>query len=158
MLDTRPTYQIASPSIRPYVQPLWPGALAMQFGTRDEEGRRIGLADDHLSGRFLLLAFLSDPNSEQAIPLLRSLADLEPRLDAANATVIAISAASDAAHNKELKRAAGFPWPMACVPGVAFSRHTACTREVIRPPGWFWSRHTGRSAHGSTWSRTQAQR
>ena len=31
MADTRPSYQIAAPSIRPYVQPLWPGALAMPW-------------------------------------------------------------------------------------------------------------------------------
>lgn len=96
------------------MQPLWPGALAMPIATRDEEGRRINLADDHLSGHYLLLVFLSDPHSEQTIPLLRSLADLEAQFDAANATAIAISASSDATCNKELKRAAGFPWPVAC--------------------------------------------
>ena len=114
MADTRPTYQISAPSIRPYVQPLWPGALAMPFETRDEQGRKLGLADDHLSGHFLLLAFLGDPSREVAVPLLRSLADLEAPLEAVNATVIAVSASSDAAHNRQLKREAGFPWPVVC--------------------------------------------
>lgn len=112
MADTRPTYQIAAPLIAPYVQPLWPGALALGFDTRDEQGRRIGLADDHLSGRPLLLAFLSDPASERTPALLRALAQIEPRLEAAGAGVIAISASTDAARNRELKRAAGFASPV----------------------------------------------
>ena len=97
MADTRPTYQIASPSIRPYVQPLWPGALAMPFETRDEEGRKISLADDHLSGHYLLLAFLSVPDSDAATNLLRALAQCEGRFDAAGATILAVSASADAA-------------------------------------------------------------
>jgi len=112
MADNRPTYQISSPAIRPYVQTLWPGALALPIDTRDEQGRKISMADDHLSGHFLLLAFLGDPQGDTAVPLLQSLAGLEPQLEAANASVIAISASSDAAHNRHLKRAAGFPWPI----------------------------------------------
>ncbi|UIP06825.1 redoxin domain-containing protein [Erythrobacter sp. SDW2] len=124
MPDTRPTYQISSPSILPYVQPLWPGALATPFETRDEDGRNIGPADDHLSGRFLILAFLSDPDGDETMALLRALADLGDRLDAANATVIAVSAAGDARRNREMKRAAGFPWPIACdAPGAIFASY-----------------------------------
>lgn len=116
MADTRPTYQISAPSILPYVQPLWPGALAMGFETRDEQGRKLNLADDHLSGKYMLLAFLSDPGSAAATTLLRELAALEPTFDAVNATVLAISASSDAAFNKGLKRDGSFPWPVACDP------------------------------------------
>lgn len=112
MADTRPSYQIAAPLIRPYVQPLWPGALAMPFDTRDEQGRKIALADDHLSGRYLIMAFLGDPDSERTAALLSALAGMEARLEAANATVLAISASSDAAANKARKRAAGFGWPI----------------------------------------------
>ena len=119
MADTRPTYQISAPSIRPYVQPLWPGSLAVGFETRDEQGRRLTLADDHLSGHFLLLAFLSEPYGDEAAALLRGIAECEAGLDAANATVIAVSASSDAARNRELKRATGFPWPIACDPSGA---------------------------------------
>lgn len=114
MADNRPTYQIAAPSIQPYVQPLWPGALPTSFETLDQEGRNINLADDHLSGQFLLLVFLSEPDGEQAVSLLRSVAALEAEIGAANATVLAISASTNARSNKEAKRAAGFPWPVAC--------------------------------------------
>ncbi len=86
----------------------------MPFDTRDEEGRRISLNDDHLSGNYLLLVFLSDPHGEDTIPLLRSLADLERQFAATNATAIAISASTDATRNREMKSAAGFPWPVAC--------------------------------------------
>lgn len=112
MADTRPSYQIAAPSIRPYVQPLWPGALAMPFDTRDEQGRKIGLADDHISGQYLVMAFLADPEHERTVSLLRALAQLEDRLAAAGATVLAISASSDATANTARKRAAGFNWPV----------------------------------------------
>ncbi|MCZ8135445.1 MAG: redoxin domain-containing protein [Porphyrobacter sp.] len=112
MADTRPSYQIAAPSIRPYVQPLWPGALAMPFDTRDEQGRKIGLADDHISGKHLIMAFLGDPESERTAALLSALAGMEARLEAAHATVLAISASSDAAANKARKRDAGFGWPI----------------------------------------------
>lgn len=116
MADIRPSYEIASPSIRPYVQPLWPGALAMPFDTRDEEGRRIGLADDHLSGQYLLLVFLGEPEHERTVPLLRALAGLEAQFDAARATVLAVSASTDAARNRAMQREAGFPWHVASDP------------------------------------------
>ena len=60
MSDTRTTYELAAELIGAYVQPLWPGALAMPFELHDENGRRIAMADDHLSGRHLLLVFLND--------------------------------------------------------------------------------------------------
>jgi predicted 2-oxoglutarate/Fe(II)-dependent dioxygenase YbiX/peroxiredoxin len=124
MADPRPTYQLSAPSIRPYVQPLWPGALAMPFESRDEQGRRLGLADDHVSGCTMLLVFLGDPDSAQAIPLLRSLAGLEAQFEATSATMIAISASSDAARNRQLKREAGFPWPIVCdAPGGIFASY-----------------------------------
>lgn len=114
MADSRPTYDLSAPSIRPYVQELWPGALATPFQTRDEEGRGIALADDHLSGRSLLLLFLGDPQGERAVQLLRSLALLGKGLEAVSATVLAVSASSDAASNRGLKRLSGFCWPIVC--------------------------------------------
>lgn len=88
----------------------------MPFETRDENGRRLALTDDHLSGQYLLLAFLNAPDSEQTQSLLRSLAELEPQLSAAGATVLAISASSDAARNRVLKHETGFVWSVACDP------------------------------------------
>ena len=141
MADTRPTYQISAASIRPYVQPLWPGAMAMPIDTRDETGRKISLADDHLSGRFLLLAFLGDPQGEEAASLLRSLARLESALEGEAATVLAISASSDAAFNRRLKRETGFPWPLACdSSGATFASyglhkgHDLANRLVLLTP------------------------
>jgi hypothetical protein len=68
MADHRPTNQIAAPSIRPYVQTLWHGAMALGFETRDETGRRLTLADDHLSGQYLLLVMIGDPDSDGVSP------------------------------------------------------------------------------------------
>ncbi len=120
MADTRPSYQIAAPSIRPYVRPLWHGALVTPYEARDEQGRKINLADDHVSGQHLLLAFLGEPGSEHAAQLLQALTELETAFEAANVTVIAVSANADAKHNNALKRANNFPWPIASDPSGAF--------------------------------------
>ena len=120
MADTRPSYQIAAPSIRPYVQALWHGALVMPFEARDEQGRRINIADDHVSGQHLLLAFLGDPKGTHAANLLKELAALESEFSRAHATVIAVSAVADAKQNIALKNASGFPWPIASDPSGAF--------------------------------------
>jgi peroxiredoxin len=134
MADHRPTNQIAAPSIRPYVQTLWHGAMALGFETRDETGRRLTLADDHLSGQYLLLVMIGDPDSDGVSPLLKGLAALEPRLDAANATLLVVSASTDAARNKQLKRATGFPWPIASDPSGAifasYGMHLGTDRQT----------------------------
>lgn len=141
MPDTRPSYQIASESIRPYVQPLWPGALALPFDTRDELGRRLNLNDDHISGRYVLVVFFDDPGSEETASLFRSLAEREAQLEAANATVVAISATTDAARCRQLKRETGFAWPVASDPAggifAAYGLHKGsghATRLVMVTP------------------------
>ena len=114
MTDTRPSYDISAPAIRPYVQPLWQGALAANIDTRDEQGRKIRLADDHLAGGYMLLAFLGDPASADSASLLKRIAACESRIDAAGASVLAVSASTDAQLNRQIKRDAGFAWPIAC--------------------------------------------
>lgn len=149
MADNRPSYQISAPSIRPYVQPLWPGALSIPFNTRDEEGRRISPADDHLSGRHLLLVFLGDPDSEATVALLRSIAECEADFDDLDAAILAISASSDARRSREMKREAGFSWPVASdASGAIFASyglhkgHDRTARLVLLTPyrqvrAWF---------------------
>ena len=160
MADIRPTYQISAPSIRPYVKPLWPGCLAMPIDTRDEEGRRLRLADDNLSGQYLVLAFLGDAHGNGAVRLLEELAELESRFDACAATVVVISASSDAAHNKKLKWAASFPWPIGCdASGGIFASYglhkeeDRTARLVLLTPyrqvrAWFDTSSGGNSALG----------
>ena len=112
MSEHRSTYEMAAPHIEPYVQPLWPGASALPFDLHDETGRRIAMADDHLSGRYLLLVFLNDNSDAVAKPLLRALAERQDDFERLAATVVAFSSKSDARQNRELKAAAGFPWPL----------------------------------------------
>ncbi len=111
--DNRPTYTIAAEQIGAYVQPLWPGALAMPFNIRDEDGRRLSLADDHLSGKSLVLLFLNDASAATAVPVLKAFSASRDKLDQFNATVVAIGSTSDAVHNRALKRSSGFDWPVA---------------------------------------------
>ena len=124
MSEHRSTYEMAAPHIEPYVQPLWPGAVAMPFDLRDETGRRIAMADDHLSGKHLLLLFLNDAREEAALPLMKVLAGRYDDFERLAATVVAISADSDSTRNRALKAAAGFPWPVAADPtGAVFASY-----------------------------------
>jgi peroxiredoxin len=109
---TRPTYELAANQIGQYVQPLTPGALAMPFDIRDEEGRPLKSTDDHLAGKFLVLVFLNNPEDQQAIPLLTALEKSHDSLDKLNATLIALNASSNAVNNKRLKKQSGFAWPL----------------------------------------------
>lgn len=113
MTDLRPTYEIAKEQIRAYVQPLWPGALALPFDIRDDEGRPLRLADDFLSGRYLVLIFLNDCRPETAIPLMRAFAARATDFEDCDSTVIAIPSSSHARRNRELRQESGFPWPVA---------------------------------------------
>lgn len=110
MSDNRSTYDIAAAHIAEYVQPLWPGSLAMPFDIRDEDGRPLKLSDDHLSGKFLVLLFLNDRSEQHAVPVLKAFADAGDAIGRLNATCVAVSASSDAAHNRQLKTTTGFPW------------------------------------------------
>lgn len=141
MPDYRPTYELAANQIAAYVQPLWPGALAMTFEARDEDGRLLNLDDDHLSGRYLLLAFLNDSREKSAVPVLKAIAAQRPLLEQCSAAVIAISSSSDADHNGALKSASGFRWPVAGDPtGATFAsyglhkNHGAAIRIVVLTP------------------------
>ena len=107
------TYTLAAEQIGAYVQPLWPGALAMPFEIRDEDGRRLSLVDDHLSGKSLLLLFLNDASAATAVPVLTAFSASRDSFDRFKATVVAISSTSDAAHNRALKHSSGFDWPLA---------------------------------------------
>ena len=112
MPDTRPTYEIAAEQIAEYVQPLRPGNLALSFEARDEDGRRLQLSDDHLSGKYIVLAFLNDCRAKTALPVMQALAERREELERLNATCIAVASSSHAARNRELKAQSGFAWPI----------------------------------------------
>ena len=131
MTDSQTTYDLAAPYLEPYVQGLWPGALAMHFETRDQDGRRLSLADDHLSGHSLLLAFLNGASEESATELLRAIADRRDALRASDCTVIAINADSDAAANQRIRETAGFPWPLGCASTGAGQPPPAASRGSL---------------------------
>jgi alkyl hydroperoxide reductase subunit AhpC len=110
--DQRPTFDIASDQIGEYVQPLWQGALALPFSIRDEHGRKLGSADDHLSGKSLVLVFLNDASELASVPVLKAFAEKQADFDQRNATLLAISSSSDAAHCRSLKQKSDFQWPI----------------------------------------------
>ncbi|WP_196137246.1 redoxin domain-containing protein [Aliikangiella sp. G2MR2-5] len=112
MNNMKPTYEIADPLIKQFVQPLSAGDLAKPFESRDEDGRILNLADDHLSGRHLILIFLNNTRESTALEILRSFAENNQRLTNSNASVLAIHSNSDASINKKLKEDSRFANPV----------------------------------------------
>lgn len=104
------TYDLAAHQIRDYVQPLWPGAHAAPFSLRDQDGRSIGLHDDHLAGRPLLLVFINDPGTAGRVCL--ALAAQRDRLAELQVPVAVISADSDARRNASLRHRMDVDWPV----------------------------------------------
>ncbi len=107
------TYDLAAEQIGSYVQPLWPGALALPFDIRDEDGRKLALTDDHLSGKTLVLIFLNDASEATAVPILKAFSSKRDAFERLRSTVVAICSTSDAAHNRALKRSSDFAWSIA---------------------------------------------
>jgi len=149
MTRYRSTYEMASAHIEAYVQPLGPGDLATPFELMDETGRRLGLADDHLSGLYLVLLFVNDTSESAAVPLMKAFTDRAGDFRGLGATVVCISSTSDAAYNASLRAASGFAWPIAGDPtGAVFASYglhkdnDEATRIVLVTPcrqirAWF---------------------
>jgi predicted 2-oxoglutarate/Fe(II)-dependent dioxygenase YbiX/peroxiredoxin len=112
MPDTRPTYEIAAEHIAPYVQPLWPGALAMPFEHRDEQDRTFSLSDDAVAGRFVVLVLVNEPDSAAAQPVLEAFARAADAFEQRQLHLVAICANCDALANRALRRRSGFPGPI----------------------------------------------
>lgn len=142
------TYERASEQIKEYVQSLWPGALAVPFSLRDQDGRPLGLHDDHLAGRPLLVLLVNQPNA-----LGRVLADFaahQSTLQKWSVPVVVISASIDAAADRLTREQSGSAWPVLCdSTGAVFAGYglhkdagDSVSRAVLLTPGrqvraWF---------------------
>ena len=82
MTKCHSTYELAAGQIARYVQSVTAGDLAAPFETRDETGRVIKLADDHLSGCPLFLVFLNRVQLSEFSALLQKLCEIQPDLHA----------------------------------------------------------------------------
>jgi predicted 2-oxoglutarate/Fe(II)-dependent dioxygenase YbiX/peroxiredoxin len=112
MSEKHSTYDLAAKQIAAYVQPLWPGALALPFESKDENGRTLKLTDDHLSGSNLLLLFLNDLKLDRFTDLLSNLSQRQAQLESNGLQIVVITASSDAQANRRLKRRLNFEWPI----------------------------------------------
>ena len=108
MTDTRSTYDIAANQIADYVQPITVGDIALGFELRDQDGRRINLDDDFLSGKPLLLVFLNQPNGDRAKQALQALGRSAQQLANQDVRCLVVSASSNAKQNHQAIRDAGF--------------------------------------------------
>lgn len=136
-----PTYELAADHVAAHVKPLETGALAAAFSLRDEDGRRLQMEDDHLSGKSLVLVFLDSDDDPRCQEVLSALARRQPDLERLNATVVAINADTDARRNWRLKHASGFFWPIVCdCSGAVFANyglhknHGPASRLVLLSP------------------------
>ncbi len=114
MFPKTPTYDIAADLVGKYVQRLEPGALAPLFESRDENGRLLNLAEDHLSGKYLILILLDSSDENFVIDILKAFSRREAEFIQNDTVVLAINACSDAAVNKRLRKQADYPWPIFC--------------------------------------------
>jgi peroxiredoxin len=137
----KPTYELAAERVGEHVVPLESGALAAPFSLRDEDGRKLELEDDHLSGKSMILAFLDIEDDQRCVQLLSAFAGCRSELDSLNATVVAINADTDARRNQRLKHDSGFYWPITCdCSGSVFAsyglhkNHGPDTRLVLLSP------------------------
>lgn len=149
MPDYRTTYELAAPQIARYVHMIAPGELAMPLELREQDGRRLSLSDDHLSGKHLVLLFLNDTSDELALPWLEAFGHQQAAIEQHQATLVAVSSCSEAARNRELRRRSSFPWPIVGdSTGAAFAAyglhklHGEAIRIVLVTPGgqirvWF---------------------
>ncbi len=112
MTDTRSTYEIAAQQIAAYVKPIGKGDLGLGFELRDQNGRRLSLTDDHLSGKPLLLVFLNQPSSDISKRCLQQLATLQDGFDDEHLGCLVISANSSAQDNDELRKSTGYTGPV----------------------------------------------
>jgi peroxiredoxin len=113
MIEASPTYELAADMVAEHVIPLETGALAAAFSIRDEDGRKLSLEDDHLSGKPLVLAFLNTADDDTCLAVLSALASRQPEFAEYGVTVVAVSSDSDVRRSWRLKHEAGFFWPVA---------------------------------------------
>ncbi len=110
MSELRSTYEISAEQLKAYVQPLWQGALAIPFDLHDDQNRKLKLNEDAISGKYVVLVFLNDCDSDAAITVLKSLGNLNQ--ENTQLTTIIISSNSDVAYNRGLKQAANYQGPI----------------------------------------------
>ncbi len=104
------TYDLASDQLSEYVRPLWTGAHATPFSLRDQDGRLLGMHDDHLAGRPMLILLLNLAESaEQVVEGVSQIAERVRRLDV---SLVVISSDSDASGNASLQRRHGLGCPV----------------------------------------------
>ncbi|MGH8278379.1 MAG: redoxin domain-containing protein [Gammaproteobacteria bacterium] len=120
MTDGRTTYHLVDGLLASFVERIAAGNLPKPFEARDEDGRLISLTDDHLAGKHLILVFLNRPSRATATHILQTFSGFDARFQNHNVRVLAVHSDSDAAGNRELKRASGFAWPILGDPSGAF--------------------------------------
>ena len=99
------TYDLAAPQIAPYVRPLTQGSLAPPFEGRDQDGRLLKSADDHLGGKHLVVILMN--TVDHGVLSAFAGCQFPP-----HAAVIGISGNDDVAENVEARAATSFIHPI----------------------------------------------
>lgn len=122
--DLRPAHERAAPLLKAYVQAIAPGDTAPDASLMDQDGRALRLFEDAFAGRPLVLVFcgsLADPSTRT---VLESFAAQQAGLKTAGASLIIISADTDAGRAHRLRAETGLAAPVCGdANGAAFAQY-----------------------------------
>lgn len=135
MLELKPTHILAAGQLARYVRPIAPGEPPYLFQRLDETGRLYNLEDDHASGGYLALVFVSDLLSNAVRHEVEAFESRAAAFEAARAKIVFITAQSSARANRDAKRALGLSFPVLADPGgFAFAAYGIHKRGTALTP------------------------
>lgn len=124
MLDIQPTDIMAADLMARQVKPIEPGGTPLLFTLTDDENRQFNLAEDHISGGYLvvvLVPVLSDPAVRSEIEAYQQHARA---YEAANAKIVFVTAQTSNRVNRDAKRALKLFFPVFADPtGLVFAAY-----------------------------------
>ncbi|WP_375284871.1 redoxin domain-containing protein [Marinicauda pacifica] len=122
--DLRPVQERSAPILKDYVQAIGPGDPAPDVTLMDQDGRSLRLFEDAFAGRPLVLVFcgfLDDPASRA---VLERYSATQGMLAAAGATLIVVTADTDARRARQLRAETGLAAPVCGdANGAAFAQY-----------------------------------
>lgn len=122
--DLRPAHERAAPLLKAYVQAIGPGDTAPDVSLMDQDGRALRLFEDAFAGRPLVLVFCGGLGDSATRSLVASFAARQAEYMAAGASLIVITADTDAGRARRLRAETGLAAPVCGdANGAAFAQY-----------------------------------
>ena len=112
MLDLQPTNILAADQLARYVRTIAPGDTPYLFGLIDDSGRQFNIGEDHITGGYLVLVFVSSLTSDAVQSEIKAFEQHAAAYEAANAKIVIVTAQSSTRINRDAKRAFGISFPV----------------------------------------------